>query len=68
MFALGGWNGEISIPETSLDDFVTAIAPGQEKENFLKFIRKILTWDPEKRETANELIEDEWLMMPDDDA
>ena len=34
---------------------------------FLRFIRKILTWDPEVRATSNELIQDEWLMSPVDD-
>ena len=31
----------------------------------MTFVRKMLTWDPEVRETTNELIEDEWLMTPD---
>ena len=55
---------ECPIPQTSLEDFVTTIPPGEEKEMFLRFIRKLLTWDPEDRGTANELIEDEWLMRP----
>ena len=33
---------------------------------FLKFIRKILTWDPEVRATSSEIIQDEWLMKPVD--
>ncbi|KAJ5360886.1 kinase-like protein [Penicillium concentricum] len=52
------------IPKTSLGDFVTTIPPGQEKDQFLRFIRKILTWDPEVRATSNEIIPDEWLMRP----
>ena len=31
---------------------------------FLRFIRKILTWDPEARATSIEIIHDEWLMRP----
>jgi serine/threonine protein kinase len=50
------------IPPGSLEDFVTTIPAGSEKVLFLNFIRKMLTWDPEVRATANELIEDEWLM------
>ena len=65
MLLLGSWNGGVPVPRTSLDEFVTAIAPGKEKETFLTFVRKMLTWDPEVRETTNELIEDEWLMTPD---
>ncbi|MCJ1373452.1 hypothetical protein MMC20_004680 [Loxospora ochrophaea] len=60
----GNWASEPPIPKTSLEDFVTTIPPGEEKELFLKFIRKILTWDPEVRATANEIIPDEWLMRP----
>ncbi|EEQ31900.1 protein kinase domain-containing protein [Microsporum canis CBS 113480] len=58
--------GEAPIPKTSLEDFVTTIPPGKEKDMFLRFIRKILTWDQEARETANEIILDEWLMMPNE--
>lgn len=53
--------------QTSLEDFVTTIPPGKEKDLFLSFIRKILTWDPEARFTANELIRDEWLMKPSEE-
>ena len=55
---------ECPIPQTSLEEFVTVIPPGEEKEVFLRFIRKMLTWDPEPRAPANELFEDEWLMRP----
>ncbi|KAL3483784.1 hypothetical protein BJX62DRAFT_230734 [Aspergillus germanicus] len=44
--------------------FVTTIPPGQEKDIFLKFIRNLLTWDPETRASANGIIPDEWLMRP----
>ncbi|KAI4123119.1 MAG: hypothetical protein LQ338_005432 [Usnochroma carphineum] len=55
----GNWVSEPQIPKTSFEDFVTTISPGKEKDLFLKFIRKILIWDPEVRATSNELIEDE---------
>ncbi|KAJ5515891.1 protein kinase domain-containing protein, partial [Penicillium freii] len=54
----GNWVSELPIPKTSLKDFVTTIPPGEEKDQFLRFIRKILTWDPEVRTL------DEWLMRP----
>ena len=65
----GNWAcaSELPIREASLEDFVTTISPGKEKDLFVKFIRKALTWDQEARATANELIEDEWLMMRDED-
>ncbi|KAE8320134.1 kinase-like domain-containing protein [Aspergillus transmontanensis] len=50
----------------SFENFVTTIPPGKEKVLFLKFIRKMLAWDPEARATANEIIEDEWLQRPFD--
>ncbi|KAK2809539.1 hypothetical protein FQN50_003807 [Emmonsiellopsis sp. PD_5] len=59
--AEGNWISEPPIPKTSLEDFVTAIPPGEEKDQFLRFIRKILTWDQEARATSNEIILDEWL-------
>ncbi|KAH8429436.1 uncharacterized protein LDX57_007099 [Aspergillus melleus] len=63
----GNWIlSEASIPKTSFEDFVTTIPPGEEKDLFLKFIRKMLAWDPEARATANEIIEDEWLQRPFD--
>jgi serine/threonine protein kinase len=43
---------------------VTTIPPGEEKEMILRFIRKILTWDPEARVTSIEIIHDEWLVRP----
>ncbi|KAI2726113.1 hypothetical protein CBS147332_3000 [Penicillium roqueforti] len=62
--AQGNWISEPPIPKTSLEDFVTTIPPGEEKDQFLRFIRKILIWDQEVRATANETIPDEWLMRP----
>ncbi|EXJ83982.1 CMGC/SRPK protein kinase [Capronia epimyces CBS 606.96] len=63
----GNWISEPPIPETSLENFLTTVPPGEEKEMLLKFIRKILTWDPEVRATSSEILEDEWLMRPVDD-
>jgi hypothetical protein len=60
----GNWVSEVPVPKTSLEDFVTTIPPGEEKDQFLRFIRKVLTWDPEVRATSNEIIPDEWLMRP----
>ncbi len=34
---------------------------GENKEAFLRFVRSMLQWDPEKRKTAKELLEDPWL-------
>lgn len=61
---VGDWVSEPPIPETSFENFVTSIPPGEEKDQFLRFIRKILTWDPEVRANSYELIFDEWMMRP----
>ncbi|KAJ5703237.1 hypothetical protein N7488_010785 [Penicillium malachiteum] len=63
----GKWISECPIPKTFLEDFVMTIPPGEEKDRFLKFTRKIFTWDPDVRATANEFIPDEWLMRPYED-
>lgn len=48
------WVSELPVPKDSLEDFVTTIPSGEEKEQFLRFIRKILTWDPQVRATSND--------------
>ncbi|RAK97316.1 protein kinase [Aspergillus ibericus CBS 121593] len=60
----GNWISDPPIPQTSLEDFVTTIPPGTEKDAFLRLIPRILTWDPEVRATSVEIIPDEWLMKP----
>lgn len=39
--------------ETSLE--------GDDKEKFLRLVRKMLQWEPERRSSAKELENDEWL-------
>ncbi|KAI1944785.1 hypothetical protein LOZ62_004063, partial [Ophidiomyces ophidiicola] len=58
----GTWISEPSIPKASFEDFVTTIPPGDEKKMFLRFIRRMLTWDPEVRATSFEIFNDDWLM------
>ncbi|EEP77012.1 predicted protein [Uncinocarpus reesii 1704] len=62
----GQFKFEAEIPKTSLEGFITTIPRGEEKEQFLSFIRKLLTWDPEARATSSEIILDEWLMRPNE--
>ena len=61
---IGNWTSEPPIPRSSFEDFVTTIPSGKEDDMFLRFVRKILTWDPEVRATTSEIAEDEWLMRP----
>lgn len=34
---------------------------GKDKELFLNFIKSMLQWEPERRKTARELLDDPWL-------
>ena len=34
---------------------------GEDKESFLRMMRRMLQWEPEKRSSAKELAEDEWI-------
>jgi hypothetical protein len=34
---------------------------GEDKESFLRMMRRMLQWEPEKRNSAKELAEDEWI-------
>ncbi|KAF2813565.1 kinase-like protein [Mytilinidion resinicola] len=62
----GNWAYDYPIPKTSLEEFVTVIPPGEEKDLFLKYIRKQLTWDPEARVGSADIIFDDWLMRPNE--
>ncbi|KAL8910112.1 MAG: hypothetical protein Q9171_004573 [Xanthocarpia ochracea] len=57
----GQWRGGIPIPDrTSLEDSEESLEGGN-KEAFLRFMRKMIQWRPEDRQTAKELLEDDWL-------
>ncbi|KAH9212271.1 kinase-like domain-containing protein [Leptodontidium sp. 2 PMI_412] len=40
---------------------------GEEKLQFLEFVSKMLQWQPEKRSTAKDLLEDPFLQLDDED-
>ncbi|KAI9744360.1 MAG: hypothetical protein M1835_002773, partial [Candelina submexicana] len=44
----------------SLANTITSLS-GNEKAEFLEFVKKMLQWQPEKRKTAKELLDDPWL-------
>jgi len=48
------------VPSVTLEDLEVRLEE-PEKGAFLKFIRSMLTWLPEERKTARELLEDPWL-------
>ena len=57
----GKWKGSIEIPDISLEKSEEQLT-GEDKILFLDFMRKMLQWVPEKRQTAKELLSHTWLM------
>lgn len=58
---VGQWRGEIPLPSaTSLEESEENLE-GSNKEAFLRFMRKMLQWEPERRQTAKQLLQDPWL-------
>lgn len=52
----------ISVQEhTPLEVRENSSLEGEEREKFLRLVRKMLQWEPEKRNSAKKLEEDEWL-------
>ena len=51
----GKWKGAVEIPEISLEDSEEQL-DGENKALFLDFMRKMLQWAPEKRQTARRLL------------
>ncbi|KAK8169090.1 kinase-like domain-containing protein [Phyllosticta citrichinensis] len=57
----GDFCAGIPIPEsTPLERRETSLE-GEDKECFLRLMRRMLQWEPEKRSSARELVEDEWI-------
>lgn len=52
--------GELVGEHISLEQRETSLE-GEEKEMFLRLVRKMLQWEPEKRSSAMELEQDEWV-------
>lgn len=50
------------IPSRSLEDTTTFLEE-KEKQNFLSFVGKMVTWLPEKRQTARELMDHPFLKL-----
>ena len=57
---LGLWRGLADIPQKSFEDSEKYLE-GNRKELLIQFLRKMLQWDPEKRPSARELLNDPWL-------
>ncbi|KAL1967093.1 hypothetical protein VTN77DRAFT_3617 [Rasamsonia byssochlamydoides] len=57
----GNWRGPVPIPSVDLEQLEQRLE-GEDRDGFLRFIRKMLRWTPEERPTAGEVTFDPWLM------
>ncbi|KAE8352419.1 kinase-like domain-containing protein [Aspergillus coremiiformis] len=57
----GKWKGAAPIPDDTLEGLEGRLE-GDEKVDFLRFLRRMLCWLPEERATAKELLFDPWVM------
>ncbi|PWY75276.1 U4/U6 small nuclear ribonucleo protein PRP4 [Aspergillus sclerotioniger CBS 115572] len=57
----GVWKGLAPIPDITFESLAANIR-GEDKDGFLRWIRRALQWNPSGRPTALELLDDEWLM------
>ncbi|KAF4458105.1 CMGC/SRPK protein kinase [Fusarium austroafricanum] len=56
----GKWLGSAPIPKgRSLEELETRL---EDSTSFIAFLRRVLTWVPEDRPTARELLQDPWLI------
>ncbi|OAA43650.1 Protein kinase-like domain protein [Metarhizium rileyi] len=59
--ANGNWSNSVPLPlEKTLEAAETKL---QDKDGFLRFMRRALAWDPRQRPTAKELLKDPWLQQ-----
>ncbi|PGH12471.1 CMGC/SRPK protein kinase [Helicocarpus griseus UAMH5409] len=58
-----GWKNLVPMPDTTLENLAADIEGDDEnKEGFLRFLRRILCWLPQERPGVGELILDPWLI------
>ncbi|KAL4780116.1 kinase-like domain-containing protein [Aspergillus varians] len=58
---MGKWKGPAPAPDYNLEALEERLQ-GDEKDDFLRFLRRMLCWLPEERATTKELLFDPWLM------
>jgi serine/threonine-protein kinase SRPK3 len=58
--ATGNWRGAAEVPKGNLEEAEKRLE-GEEKKLFLDFVRKMLKWKPEERNSAKDLLDDLWL-------
>ena len=60
-YEIGTWKNLAPIPDTSLECMDQRL-DGEEKQQFIAFMRKMLQWNPEDRQTSEDVYWDEWLL------
>jgi serine/threonine-protein kinase SRPK3 len=58
--ATGNWRGAVEVPKGNLEEAEKQLE-GEENKLFLDFVRKMLKWKPEERNSAKDLLDDLWL-------
>ena len=59
----GVWKGEVPLPKITMEELEGSLQ-GQQQQDFLTFLRKMLRWRPEDRLSARDLLSDPWLRSP----
>lgn len=57
----GQWRSDIPLPAPTTLEESELYLEGSNKKEFLRFMRKMIQWRPEDRQTAKELLKDDWL-------
>lgn len=60
----GNWKSAVPLPDQTLEPLEIKLA-GDDKTQFLIFMRKLLAWVPEERQKSEELLADEWVRGDD---
>lgn len=59
--SVGNFKAQTISPTTFNFENTLSHVQGEEKSMFIKFIKRIVTWNPDERSTAKELLQDPWL-------
>jgi serine/threonine-protein kinase SRPK3 len=58
---VGKLDPAVEIPRNFTFENSISKLDGEEKRMFLAFVKRMLTWQPEYRSTAKDLLDDPWL-------
>lgn len=60
LLLVGNWKADLAIPKKSLEN-EEKVLRGENKAQFLDFMKCTLQWRPEDRRSARELIDHPWI-------